>query len=127
MAGDIRGKVAIAGIGETTYYKHGQAPDSEFKLALIQGTLLGAIAVGRVLAEYPDELWSAVTIGVAVCLVIIVGVFLGISSTLGIELLKLDPAAGAAPLTTVFADMCGITLLCVSAYVILGAREPIRV
>ena len=30
----IRGKVAIAGIGETTYYKHGQAPDAEFKLAL---------------------------------------------------------------------------------------------
>jgi acetyl-CoA acetyltransferase len=35
MANGIRGKVAIAGIGETTYYKHGQAPDSEFKLALM--------------------------------------------------------------------------------------------
>jgi acetyl-CoA acetyltransferase len=31
----LRGAVAIAGIGETTYYKHGQAPDAEFKLALI--------------------------------------------------------------------------------------------
>src|SRR3712207_5692976 len=31
----LRGKVAIAGIGETTYYRHGQAPDAEFKLALI--------------------------------------------------------------------------------------------
>src|ERR1051326_5495771 len=30
----LRGKTAIAGIGETTYYKHGQSPDSEFKLAL---------------------------------------------------------------------------------------------
>jgi acetyl-CoA acetyltransferase len=30
----LRGKVAIAGVGETAYYKHGQAPDSEFKLAL---------------------------------------------------------------------------------------------
>ncbi|MBN8926875.1 MAG: acetyl-CoA acetyltransferase [Rhodospirillales bacterium 69-11] len=30
----LRGKVAIVGIGETTYYKHGQSPDSEFKLAL---------------------------------------------------------------------------------------------
>ena len=29
----LRGKTAIAGIGETTYYKHGQSPDSEFKLA----------------------------------------------------------------------------------------------
>jgi acetyl-CoA acetyltransferase len=29
----LRGRVAIVGIGETTYYKHGQSPDSEFKLA----------------------------------------------------------------------------------------------
>src|SRR6476646_9136115 len=33
-ARSIRGRVAIAGIGETTYYKHGQAPESEVKLAL---------------------------------------------------------------------------------------------
>ena len=31
----IRGKVAVVGIGETAYYKRGQSPDSEFKLALI--------------------------------------------------------------------------------------------
>ena len=30
----LRGRVAIAGIGETTYYKHGKSPDPEFKLAL---------------------------------------------------------------------------------------------
>ncbi len=30
----LRGKVAIAGIGETVYYKHGASPDAEFKLAL---------------------------------------------------------------------------------------------
>lgn len=30
----LRGKVAIVGIGETTYYKHGKSPDAEFKLAL---------------------------------------------------------------------------------------------
>lgn len=30
----IRGKTAIVGIGETTYYKRGQAPDPEFKLVL---------------------------------------------------------------------------------------------
>lgn len=30
----IRGKVAVAGIGETTYYKRGIAPDSEFRLVL---------------------------------------------------------------------------------------------
>ena len=30
----LRGKVAIAGIGETTYYRHGKSPDAEFKLAL---------------------------------------------------------------------------------------------
>src|SRR3989440_10493233 len=30
----IRGRVAIVGVGETTYYKHGRAPESEFALAL---------------------------------------------------------------------------------------------
>jgi acetyl-CoA acetyltransferase len=30
----LRGTVAVAGIGETTYYKHGKAPDAEFALAL---------------------------------------------------------------------------------------------
>ncbi len=29
-----QGKAAIAGIGETTYYRHGRSPDAEFKLAL---------------------------------------------------------------------------------------------
>jgi acetyl-CoA acetyltransferase len=30
----LRGRVAIAGIGQTPWYKHGQSPDAEFKLAL---------------------------------------------------------------------------------------------
>ena len=30
----IRGRVAVVGVGETTYYKHGRAPESEFALAL---------------------------------------------------------------------------------------------
>ena len=30
----IRGKVAIAGVGESTYYKRGQSPDAQFKLTL---------------------------------------------------------------------------------------------
>jgi acetyl-CoA acetyltransferase len=30
----LRGKVAVVGIGETEYFKHGQAPEPEFKLAL---------------------------------------------------------------------------------------------
>ena len=31
----LRGKTAIAGIGETKYYRHGKSPDPEFKLALM--------------------------------------------------------------------------------------------
>lgn len=34
MARTVRGKVAVIGVGETAYYKRGQAPDPEFKLAL---------------------------------------------------------------------------------------------
>ena len=31
---NLRGKTAVVGIGETTYYKHGQSPDPEFVLVL---------------------------------------------------------------------------------------------
>jgi acetyl-CoA acetyltransferase len=35
MAGrSLRGRVAVAGVGETAYYKHGQSPDAEFLLCL---------------------------------------------------------------------------------------------
>ena len=34
MTNTMRGRTAIAGVGETQYYKRGQAPDAEFKLAL---------------------------------------------------------------------------------------------
>ena len=34
MARTMRGQVAIVGVGETPYYRHGQSPDAEFKLAL---------------------------------------------------------------------------------------------
>ena len=34
MSRTLRGKVAVAGIGQTTYYKWGQSPDPEFKLVL---------------------------------------------------------------------------------------------
>src|SRR5579859_5413988 len=30
----LRGKVAVAGVGETAYYRHGQSPDPEFVLCL---------------------------------------------------------------------------------------------
>src|SRR5207245_9015904 len=33
-ARSIRGRVALVGVGETAYYKHGQAPEPEVKLAL---------------------------------------------------------------------------------------------
>ena len=34
MSRSLRGRVAVVGIGETTYYRHGKSPDPEFKLAL---------------------------------------------------------------------------------------------
>ena len=34
MERSLRGRVAVIGVGETEYYKHGQSPDAEFKLAL---------------------------------------------------------------------------------------------
>jgi acetyl-CoA acetyltransferase len=34
-ARSLRGKVAVVGVGETAYYRHGKSPHSEFKLALL--------------------------------------------------------------------------------------------
>ena len=34
MDRSVRGKVAVVGVGETTYFKHGQSPDPEFVLVL---------------------------------------------------------------------------------------------
>ena len=34
MNRSLRGQVAVVGVGETMYYKAGQSPDAEFKLAL---------------------------------------------------------------------------------------------
>ena len=42
----LRGRVAVIGIGETLYFKHGQSPDPEFKLAL--KAILAACADARI-------------------------------------------------------------------------------
>ena len=34
MDRSLRGRVAVVGVGETDYFKRGEAPDAEFKLAL---------------------------------------------------------------------------------------------
>ena len=49
--------------------------------------------------------------------------FLGLVFSLGIDYLRLDPAAGAAPLTSVLADLMGITVLCFMGVLIVG-NEP---
>jgi acetyl-CoA acetyltransferase len=48
----LRGQVAVAGVGETTYYKHGQSPDAEFKLAL--QAILAACADAGISAKQID-------------------------------------------------------------------------
>lgn len=66
----LRGKVAVVGIGETTYYKHGQSPDPEFKLAL--RAILAACADAGIdprridgFASYGEERSDATRLAVA--------------------------------------------------------------
>eukprot|EP00908_Phaeocystis_cordata_P016598 Transcript_27873.p1 GENE.Transcript_27873~~Transcript_27873.p1 ORF type:complete len:317 (+),score=37.70 Transcript_27873:72-953(+) len=92
----------------------------EFVLAIIQGVILGSLAFTRVLVEYPTQWRSALVVGGAVGSIVFIGVFLGIGFALGIDKLQLDPAAGAAPLTSVLADTLGITVICLLALAILG-------
>ncbi len=66
----LRGRVAIVGIGETPYYKHGQSPDSEFKLA-VQAILAACADAGLDPREidgfsgYSDERSEAVRLASA--------------------------------------------------------------
>lgn len=69
-ARSLRGKVAIVGIGETTYYKHGQSPDPEFKLAL--RAILAACADAGIdahdidgFASYSEERSDAIRLATA--------------------------------------------------------------
>jgi acetyl-CoA acetyltransferase len=66
----LRGRVAVAGIGETDYYRHGASPDSEFKLAL--KTILAACADAGIdprhidgFASYSDDRSEASRIAAA--------------------------------------------------------------
>ena len=93
---------------------------TELLLSLVQGSVLGLLAFARVMVEYPTQYRAALVVGIATSSVVIVGVFLGITFSLGIDRMNLDPAAGAAPLTAVVADMTGITIICLLALAILG-------
>jgi acetyl-CoA acetyltransferase len=66
----LRGKVAIVGIGETEYYKHGKSPEPEFKLAL--RAILAACADAGIdahdidgFASYSEERSDAVRLATA--------------------------------------------------------------
>ena len=96
---------------------------TEFILAVVQGSLLGGLAFCRVLVEYPEKTKSAVVIGLSTCVVVIAGIFWGITFSLGLDRMKVDPAAGAAALTTVLCDTTGITLICIFAFLVLGDAD----
>lgn len=60
MERTLRGKVAVVGVGETDYYKRGQSPDAEFKLALkaiVSACENAGITVGEVdgFASYSND------------------------------------------------------------------------
>ena len=69
---------------------------TEFILALVQGSMLGSLAFCRVLVEYPEKTRSALVVGLSTCAVVIAGIFWGITFSLGLDRMQVDPAAGAA-------------------------------
>ena len=96
---------------------------TEFILALVQGSMLGSLAFCRVLVEYPEKTRSALVVGLSTCAVVIAGIFWGITFSLGLDRMQVDPAAGAAALTTVLCDTTGITLICIFAFLLLGEAD----
>jgi len=61
--------------------------------------------------------------GLSTGAVVMAGICWGIGFSLGLDRMQIDPAAGAAPLTTVLADTTGITLICIFALLISSDRR----
>jgi hypothetical protein len=66
----LRGRVAVVGIGETEYYRHGASPDPEFKLAL-KAILSACTDAGpdrvKSTASYSDDRSEASRLAAALC------------------------------------------------------------
>jgi magnesium transporter len=87
---------------------------------LVLGSLLGGVGMVRVLAAGdPNEM--ALTIGVTVLMIVMMGCTLGSMMPLVLRRFGLDPATSSAPFIATFSDVLGILLYFAVAQIVLAS------
>ena len=98
----------------------GQLIVKELTIGLVTSSAVSLLAFFRVLVEFPKEPLSAVALGMAMFAAVIISIVLGVVFSWGLEKIKIDPAAGSAPLLTTVSDLIGIALLVLCSTLVLG-------
>lgn len=99
----------------------------EILTGLVLGTVLGAMGILTVmllsivgLAYTPHAIPLALTVGVAVFMIVIWGTLIGSMLPLVLDRLGMDPAASSAPLVATLMDVSGLTIYFALAIIILS-------
>jgi len=93
----------------------------EFRLSLVMGSVLAAIAFLRVVTTSQASILDATAICSAVFLVVVTAMTLGTALPLLLNRLHLDPAHSAAPFLSTLVDIAGVLITCAVCSIILSS------
>jgi magnesium transporter len=107
--------------GELHFHDFGRVILKEILVGIIIGVSMGAFIVIRSVYLPPFiEIWEAVTVGIALCFVILFATLVGSCTPLLINRIGLDPTVMAAPLMATLIDITGLTIYFLIAKSLLG-------
>jgi magnesium transporter len=106
--------------GELHFHDFGHVILKELFVGMLIGISLGILVVVRSVFLPPFiGIWEAVSVGVALCFVVLFATLVGASAPLIINRLGFDPTVMAAPLMATLIDITGLTIYFVTAKLLL--------
>jgi len=107
--------------GELHFHDFGTVLLKELFVGLLIGIGLGILVVARSVVLPPFVgVWEAVSVGIALCFVVLFATLVGATAPLIINRLGFDPTVVAAPLMATLIDITGLTIYFVTARLLLG-------
>lgn len=95
----------------------------EIAISFIQACTLSSVAFFRVIMQFPKAMPTSFTVAISLFGVVLISASLGVSMSLILHYLNIDPANAAAPIVSTVSDLIGILLLCSCTAIFLGS-EP---
>ncbi|EME27000.1 Magnesium transporter MgtE [Galdieria sulphuraria] len=92
----------------------------EFRIAVIMASILSIVGFVRVLFTVPNNIKAALTVSIALFLIVISSIVAGAVTPLLLEQCGADPAYCASPALATATDVVGVLLICAVAIVVLG-------